>query len=214
VLRSLEALGYDRSFELLLASPSRSMTRPLTGGWRDIVLDAATRSITLPPGYGVDLGGIGKGYAVDRMAAILGSPCLVNGGGDVYVAGQPPDAERWLVGIADPFRPECDLAVLALTDRAVATSSTLRRAWSLGDRRLHHLLDPRTAEPSCSDAVQVSVVAPTCLLADYHAKVALLQGAERGLDYLNAEPAVEGLIVRADGVLLESAGLRQFRAGV
>jgi thiamine biosynthesis lipoprotein len=213
LLRPLEALGYDRSFELLRPSRSGRAEAAPAGGWRDIVLDAATRSITLPPGCGVDLGGIGKGYAVDRLAALLGSPCLVNGGGDVYASGRPPDAGRWLVGIADPFHPERDLAVLALQDGAVATSSTLRRAWSLGDRRLHHLVDPRTGEASRSDAVQVSVVAPTCLLADYHAKVALLQGAAGGIDYLNAEPDAEGLILRTDGVLLESAGFGRLKAG-
>src|SRR4051812_31249363 len=58
--------------------------------WRDVSLDASTRRITMPEGCGLDLGGIGKGWAVDRLASMLGTVCLVNGGGDVYAAGKPP----------------------------------------------------------------------------------------------------------------------------
>jgi thiamine biosynthesis lipoprotein len=166
----------------------------------------------LPEGGGIDLGGIGKGWAVDRLATMLGNPCLVNGGGDVYAAGRPPDAPAWYVGVEDPFAPSHDLAVLAIEDRGVATSSRLRRRWSDGHGLQHHLIDPSTGRPSDSDAVQVTVVAPTTLLADYHAKVALLLGSKAGLAYLGNEPEAEGLIVREDGALIESDSFDGYRA--
>ncbi len=75
---------------------------------------------------------------------------------------------------------------------------------------LHHLIDPRTGEPSTSDAVQVTVVAPSATEADYHAKLTLLLGAEQGRAYLDREPTVEGLIVRADSSESRSSGLGQF----
>lgn len=213
ILRRLEAAGYDRSFELIPHAGVRE--RPRTAGhglsWRAVRLDATARTITLPAGAGLDLGGIGKGWAVDRLAAMLGSPCLVNGGGDVYVAGRPPAEAAWLVGVADPFRPEQDLFVLTAEDRGVATSSSLRRRWQLGDATLHHLIDPRTGRPSASDAVQVTAVAPSTVLADYHAKVALLLGVEDGREYLEREPEVDGLIVRSDGRAFESSGLARYR---
>jgi thiamine biosynthesis lipoprotein len=165
------------------------------------------RTILAPEGAGIDLGGIGKGRAVDRLAAILGTPCLVNGGGDIVAAGRPHDGSAWLVGVEDPRAPERDLTVFAVNDRGIATSSRLRRVWQQGEHRLNHLIDPRTGRPSSSDVVQATVIAPTALLADYHAKVALLLGAGRGLAYLNREPDVEGLLVLTEGTVLGSKGL-------
>ncbi len=210
VLRDLEASGYDRSFELIAPASVRSKERG-SSGWRDIRVDHDARTVTLPAGTGIDLGGIGKGWAVDRMATILGTPCLVNGGGDVFAAGRPPGKPAWRVGVADPFRPEQDLIVLSVSDRGVATSSTVKRRWRVGDAVLHHLIDPRTGRPSTSDAVQVTVVTSSAALADYHAKVALLQGADAALSYLNAEPDAEGLVVRSDGSLLQTHGLVDYR---
>jgi thiamine biosynthesis lipoprotein len=210
VLRDLDAAGYDRSFELVgrgTKPPSRRQPTARRASWRDLQLDNEARTITLPAGSGIDLGGLGKGWAIDRLAGILGLPCLVNGGGDVYVAGQPPDAAAWRVGVADPFHPDSDLLVLQLQDRGVATSSSLRRQWRDGDMVLHHLIDPRTGRPSQSDAVQVTVVAESALLADYHAKVVLLLGAADGAAYLARERDVEGVIVRKDGRVFRSQGL-------
>jgi thiamine biosynthesis lipoprotein len=212
VLRDLEAAGYDRSFELI-ATPATPLRDRSPATWRDIIVDAEARTVTLPEGIGIDLGGIGKGWAVDRMAAILGLPCLVNGGGDVFARGRPPGEEHWRVGIADPFRPERDIAVLQVVDRGVATSSTVKRRWRVGDAVLHHLIDPRTGRPSTSDAVQVTAIAPTATLADYHAKVTLLQGADAALAYLNAERDVGGLIVSSEGKVLATSDLREYVEG-
>jgi thiamine biosynthesis lipoprotein len=211
ILRPLEAAGYDRSFELIAPSFSRSgPTHSSRVTWRDVQLDAGSRTITLPEETGIDLGGIGKGWAVDRMAAILGRPCLVNAGGDVFLGGKPLEEAGWRVGIADPFKPETDVAVLSLQERAVATSSSLKRSWRVGELQLHHLIDPRTGRPSDSDVVQVTVVGVSATLADFHAKVALLMGSDAGLAYLNREADLEGLIVRNDGAMLQSRGLSEY----
>jgi thiamine biosynthesis lipoprotein len=210
VLRNLEASGYDRSFELITPA-SASGCAGGTGSWRDVQIDHEARSVMLPEGTGLDLGGIGKGWAVDRLASILGRPSLVNGGGDVFAAGRPPGEEAWRIGIADPFRPERDLGVVAVIDRGVATSSTVKRRWQVGDAVLHHLIDPRTGRPSTSDAVQVTVVTSSAALADYHAKVALLQGAAEAQAYLDREPDAEGLIVRRDGNLLRTRGFSDYQ---
>ena len=211
VLRSLLDAGYDRSFEMIVPSLTRRRVESTArASWRDVSLDVASRTITLPPETGIDLGGIGKGWAVDRMASILGRPCLVNAGGDVYLGEHPVDEPAWRVGIADPFNPDVDVAVLSVAERGAATSSSIKRSWRAGDLQLHHLIDPRTGRPSESDAVQVTVIAASATLADFHAKVALLLGSEAGLTYLNREPDLEGLIVRRDGASLQSDGLQQY----
>src|SRR5262249_20124722 len=104
-----------------------------------------------------------------------------------------------------------DLAVFNVRDRGVATSSSLRRRWQSGGLVLHHLIDPRTGRPSDSDAVQVTVIAPTAVLADYHAKVALLLGVQDGIAYLNREADIEGLIVSREGGQSASERLGAYR---
>jgi thiamine biosynthesis lipoprotein len=210
ILPSLLAAGYDRSFELVGPGSSVGDTPAMRTSWRNVRLDAQALTMTLPAGAALDLGGIAKGWAVDRLAGMLGRPALVNGGGDVFAAGRPPDDSAWRVGVADPFGPESDLHVLRLVDRGVATSSSLRRRWRAGDRYLHHLIDPRTGRPSESDAVQVTVIASSALMADHHAKVALILGADRGLDYLEREPAVAGIVVRRDGTVGLTRRLREY----
>jgi thiamine biosynthesis lipoprotein len=207
LLTNLEDAGYDRSFELIEPRRQPALHAGCSGAWRAVSLDPVRRLITLPRGVRIDLGGFAKGWAVDRMAALLGQPSLVNGGGDVFASGRPPDAPHWLVGVEDPFEPSRDLAVLSAEDRGIATSSVLRRRWRTGDAWAHHLIDPRTGCPSQAGAVQVTVIAASCLLADLHAKVALLLGAETGLEYLNHEAGVEGLIVRDDGSQVASRDL-------
>ncbi len=211
LLRQLEAAGYDRSIELIGPGPQRP--GPAAAGqeaYRRVVLNRKERTITLPPGIGLDLGGIGKGWAVDRLAGILGTPGLVNAGGDIYASGRPPGEKSWLVGVEDPLGPERDLAVLAVRDRGVATSSVVKRRWRIGDHWAHHLIDPRTGRPSETDVLAVTVVAPTAVLADYHAKVALLKGAREGLRYLEREAEVEGLLVRRDDSVITSPGLAPY----
>jgi thiamine biosynthesis lipoprotein len=208
VLPYLTAAGYDRSYDLV--PPARD-AMPADSAhhftWRDVQLDAASRLISMPAGCGIDLGGIGKGWAVDRMAKMLATPSLVNGGGDIYAAGRPPDDTAWRVGIADPFAPERDLLVLRVSGRGVATSSSLRRRWRVGDAVLHHIIDPRTGRPSSSDAVQVTVVTSTATQADYLAKVTLLRGAADGIAALECERDAQGVIVRSDGAVLQTSGL-------
>jgi thiamine biosynthesis lipoprotein len=204
VLPLLDAAGYDHSFELIEKRQSHHSPARRRFTWRDVSLDPQSRTITMPAECRIDLGGIGKGWAVDRLATILGDRYLVNGGGDIYAGAGPEPGEPWRIGIADPFAPDRDITVLAVERRGVATSSTLRRRWLADGFWEHHLIDPRTGKPSGSDAVQVTVIAQTATEADYHAKVALLLGVEAGLQHLNREPVVEGLIFRSDGAPFET----------
>ena len=209
ILGQLEGAGYDRSFELI-SDAMRAAAGERQADWRAVGLDRATRTVLLPEGLGIDLGGVAKGWAVDRLAAILGCPALTNAGGDIYAAGAPPGGPAWLVSIEDPLSPERDVLVLGVKDRGVATSSTVRRRWKIGERWAHHLIDPRTGRPSESDVIAATVIASKAYLADYHAKVALLLGRREGLDYLNREREIEGLLVERDGGILKSRSLSRY----
>jgi thiamine biosynthesis lipoprotein len=124
----------------------------------------------------LDLGGIAKGWTVDlaaEAAIAAGLPwAIVNAGGDLRLAGAPPE-EGVEVGVEDPEEVTAELLRLRLRSGALATSSVTRRAWGPG---LHHLVDPSTGSPSSGPVLQATAWAPTCAEAEVAAKDVLLSG--------------------------------------
>jgi thiamine biosynthesis lipoprotein len=214
LLPVMEAIGYDRSFEQIRPNeqPVTFPARYRPGGYARIELRPFRREVYLPPGVQLDLGGIGKGWTVDRVADWLAGqgPFLINAGGDLYAYGVPPDQSGWSIGIVDPWQPARDLLQLRVRQRAVATSTLSRRRWKRGGRWMHHLIDPRTGQPAQTDCVSVSVVAHRVALAEVYAKTALILGVEAGQDWLNHLPDVEGLLVQNDGQLLVTDGFSNY----
>lgn len=202
LLHNMEAVGYDRTFdEVALVSPlavARATAGARTGGWRDIRVDRAERRVTLPPGVGLDFGGIAKGMAVDaaieRLRQLGIRTALVNAGGDLAVLGQSPHMEAWPIAVAG----QALSWTVPLRRGALATSGIARRRWWQGDRLRHHLLDPRTGAPAESGLWSVTVTAEYCEQAEVAAKAAFLLGPERGAAFLRTHQ-LAGLFVRADG---------------
>jgi FAD:protein FMN transferase len=128
------------------------------------------------PDIALDLGGIAKGYAVDRAVATLRdwgvTAALVNAGGDLYALGSSVDGEAWQVGIRSPDDPARLAGTLPLRDRAVATSGDYEQYFEHAGRRYHHLLDPATAAPRVASARSLTVAADTCMAADAAATAA------------------------------------------
>jgi len=203
VLPDLESAGYDRSFELMAAREAAACRtgHPRAGGSiAGLAMDHGERTVRAPAGVRLDLGGIGKGYAVDRAAQALtpAADFLIDAGGDIFASGDGPGGDGWVVAVADPLRDDENLDVVRLRGQALATSTVTRRRWRRAGRWLHHLIDPRTGEPALSSALSVSVIARTAVEADVFAKVALLLGPEAGGRFLDAQGA-HGLFALADG---------------
>lgn len=191
-------LGYDRTFsELPVERPAPPPRRWRAGAWREVVIDLERRTIQLPPGERVDLGGIAKGLAVDAAIEALteiGLPyAAVNAGGDLAVLGLPPGLDAWVVALDGP-REE----VVGVREGALATSSVLRRRWKLNGTDLHHLLDPRTGMPAAGPIVQASVAAATCGQAEVAAKMALLSDVAAAIARLE-QHQLAGLLVTSAG---------------
>lgn len=196
MLDALEAAGYDRSFELISKGYPQLFTlhqMDNLGRWqpdtrRSVELDLARKSIKLAPGVRIDLGGIAKGTTVDEAAELLRQEgfenFMVSAGGDMYVEGCPPQDERgWKVLIDDPNDPAAEpVGLLLVANKAVATSASTGRSWYLGQQRFHHLIDPRTHQPSASLIASATVVAPTVQIADVMAKVALILGPAQTIE--------------------------------
>jgi thiamine biosynthesis lipoprotein len=199
LLRALERLGYDRSFEQV---PARAPAAPVPdspgGGWRHIRLDRRDRTVTLPEGVGVDLGGIGKGMAVDaaveRLRAGGLDAVMVDAGGDLRVLGTPAGLGAWPVAIDGPG----DSLTVPLARGALATSGIGRRRWRRGASERHHLLDPRSGRPAWTGLWSVTVAAGTCARAEVAAKTAFILGPRAGADFL-AGKRLAGLLATDSG---------------
>jgi thiamine biosynthesis lipoprotein len=144
----------------------------------------------------IDLGGIGKGYGVDRAVEALRSwgveNALVNVGGDLYAMGGSEDGDPWKVGVRSPDDPDALVATLEMTNRAVATSGDYHQFFEHGGRRYHHLLDPATGEPSQGTLRSLTVAAESCIDADAGATAAFVTGAPEAMKRLSrAAPGSE-----------------------
>jgi FAD:protein FMN transferase len=150
-------------------------------GWHRVRWEG--RALTLREGMEIDLGGIGKEYAVDRAAALVAervsAPVLLNFGGDLYARAPRRDGSPWMVGIDDPSRTGQPLERrVELTRGGLATSGDARRFVMHEGRRLGHILDPRTGWPVADAPRSVTVVAATCLEAGTLATLAYLAGPD------------------------------------
>lgn len=138
--------------------------------------------IALPPGMEIDLGGIGKEYAVDRIFDLLRSSTengfLVNLGGDIRAGGDRPGGAPWIVGIEEPGAEGAARRAVELYGGALATSGDARRYLLKDGKRYPHILDPRTGRPVEGAPRQITVLADTCIEAGLLATLAMLRGPE------------------------------------
>ena len=216
ILPDLLAAGYDRSFEKLSDDPDSPLYQlNIRFNWRDIILDAEKSAVTLPAGCGLDLGGIAKGWSVDRVSERLKntSGFAVNAGGDMFLGGNRTDGSLWSVGVADPLHPALNLTVLELTNCAVCTSSTTRRNWRRGGVYGHHLIDPRSGKPAVSAVISATVIAETAVKAEIIAKTALILGPIEGMEFIESQNDVKGILALETGEMLQSKNCREV-AGV
>lgn len=180
-----------------LPDPAEVARRVARIDYRKLTLDRAARSLYLArPGMKIGLGGIGQGYAADRVCEMLdaaGLPDhLIDGGGDVKACGSRGGAP-WSVAIKHPRR-EALLCMVGVGPAAIVTSGDYERFFEIGGRRYHHIMDPRTGYPA-RGVVSATVIARTATEADALATAALVLGPERGLRMLEDLPGVEGLLV-------------------
>lgn len=206
--------GYDRTFDEIAAREevaTNVVLDPHAIG--DVDLDERTRMIQTPPGLHFDLGGIGKGRAVDivfeqLVADGVAGVCL-DFGGDLRVGGSPVAGGGWPVVIDDPFQPGEDLVVLGIGEGSVTTSSRLRRSWSTTTGTSHHLLDPATKRPAESGIASVTVISAQAAWGEIHAKAALIAGPEEGVQLIE-QAGLSALFVNDDGTLRSVGEFERF----
>ncbi|TVY09699.1 FAD:protein FMN transferase [Paenibacillus cremeus] len=207
VLPALERAGYDVSFEHIGAAPlsGASAEGQQKAHQSMLQLNPGMRSARLLGGGRLDLGGIVKGWAVDRISARLSErgvrSGMVNAGGDLCVWGDVRhDQAPWEIDIEAPSGGQ--LGTVQLAKGSVATSSTLGRRWDTGKGGMHHLIDPQTMEPARSDIVQCTVVGSSVCESEIYAKAICLLGNLSGPDWLkkiDASGTLEAVFVTEAG---------------
>jgi thiamine biosynthesis lipoprotein len=167
--------------------------------YRTVELDSAARAVRIPKGHKLGLGGIAKGFIVDRAADIFKKAgiqtFLVQAGGDLYGAGRKPDGSAWVSGIQDPRAAQgVFFATIELTDHAFSTAGDYARSYVIGKRRYHHIIDPRTGYPATASR-SVTVWADDATTADAIDDAVFILGPKQGLELVEKSPGVGVVIV-------------------
>ena len=152
-------------------------------GYRHVELDTINRTVRFDrPGVEIDPGGVGKGYAVDRMVEVLRSwgirtALVAASGSSIFGLGNPPEELRgWPVSLADPWDHRKDAMQVFLKDQSLSTSGSYEKSFRADGHRYSHIMDPRRGVPAES-AVQVTVIAPRAIDSEVWAKPYFIQGS-------------------------------------
>ena len=170
---------------------------------------AAPHRVGLPvPGMALDLGGIGKGYALDRIAKQLHEQRLTNallnfGQSSLWALGHPPDEEGWRLLLRQPNGEIVGAATFS--DQAVSISGSLGQSMQVEGRRYGHIIDPRTGRPVQRDLL-ACVVAPSAAQAEALSTALLILGEQEGLDLIEQLDGVEGFLREAHGTQWMTTG--------
>jgi len=226
VLTSLLAAGYDRPLGQLTPpdpapgpgpgpAPAGAGAIPPAPGVDGIELHAAASAVVLPPGVGLDLGGIAKGATADAVSEELlaagASGCCVNVGGDLRVRGTAPDGEGWVIGLECPGATGPAGLRVRLADGAVCTSTVLSRRWRGPGRGAteHHLRHPATGAALDTGLWSVTVVAASATQGEVLTKAAFVAGVDGAAAVIGGHGAT-GVLVADGGGLVPLAGLDPF----
>jgi thiamine biosynthesis lipoprotein len=199
----IKAWGFFRREGRVPSDEERLAARARVG-MQHVLLEQETRTIRyVRPGMEMNLGSIGKGYALDRAAKLLRQEWnlragLLHGGqSSVYAIGSEPGTRRgWTVGVRHPWRPERRLAMIRLRNRGLGTSAATFQHLEYHGRKLGHILDPRTGWPA-EGMASATVVADTAAEADALATAFFVLGVERARAYCAAHPRVGAVLLPA-----------------
>ena len=178
--------------------------------YRSIALDEKAHTVHfMKPGMRIDLGGIAKGYSVDQGADILIAHgiknAIVTAGGDSRILGDRR-GRPWMVGIKDPRAENKSAVVLPLSDTAISTSGDYERYFMDGERRVHHIINPKTGK-SATGVRSVSVLAPHGIDTDALTKPLFILGVQRGMEIIDKIPGVDAIVIDDQGQLFYSRNL-------
>ncbi|WP_059046136.1 FAD:protein FMN transferase [Paenibacillus rubinfantis] len=185
-------------------------------GYKDVVMDEAKQTVFLKrPGMILDLGGIGKGYAADKIAAYLRGEgvksALVDlGGSSIIVVGSKPNGDSWTVGLQDPDSSRGTImGNIRLNDQVINTSGIYERYFIEDGVMYHHILDPRTGAPAQNELKSVTILTDNATDADALSTVVYVMGLEKGMEFVeNYNEETQALFITKDNKIYATTGLK------
>lgn len=207
VLPLLELWGFHgRNFSVPSADEINQALKRV--GSDKMILDASKKSVRfLEPGMKIDLGGIGKGYAVDKAVAVLRKSgiknAVVSAAGDIYCMGRRSDTKKWSVGIRDPLTKNRIIERLELEDTAVSTSGGYENYFMAGGRRYSHIIDPRTGSPAENNMLSATIIAKDNITADALATAAMVLGNEKALGLVKGLGNAKAIVIIKEGSFVQ-----------
>jgi thiamine biosynthesis lipoprotein len=205
------SVGYMYDFRKHVRPDEKQIAAALPGiNYRHIELDRNNSTVHFArPGVRVDLGGIGKGHAVDRGIAVLQARgidhALVTAGGDSRIIGDR-FGKPWVVGIRHPDRKDEVIARIPLEDAALSTSGDYERYFDENGVRYHHIIDPKTGH-SASKVRSATIIGSTATRTDGLSKTAFVLGPEQAIEIYNRLDDVDAVLVTPSGKVLYTKGL-------
>lgn len=224
VISALEEFGYGKSIDFTRGPAVDANPADITAHrnrfsarrrFSELVINEAEHIINAPEGLRIDLGGIGKGYIVDAVAAHISklfNDFWISAGGDIFLSGTHFGAP-WEVNVQNPFSLGDDIGHIAIPrgkQAALATSGITKRKGVKGDFAWHHLIDPTTGLPAKNDIVAVTVLAPTTTAADILAKTVLIAGKEKGMKLMSRYQDVGCIIIDTKGAIIVSDPMKEY----
>jgi thiamine biosynthesis lipoprotein len=205
------SVGYLYDFKRGVHPDQKAIAQALPGiNWRHMVLDAKNTTVYFTrPGMRIDLGGIAKGYSVDRGIEILQrqgiTRAMVNAGGDTRIIGDR-FGKPWVIGIRDPDHEGKTFLRMPLSDTAFSTSGDYERYFDEDGKRFHHIIDPTTGD-SARKVRSVTIISGTATRTDALTKSVFIMGPEAGIAFIDTLPDVDAVAVAPDGKVIYSKGL-------
>jgi len=202
---------FDEDMEQKIPPDAEIARRRKLINYRDVIVNRAAGTVKLRrPGMKLGLGGIAKGYAVDRCATVMRhnglSDFMIQAGGDLFVSGQK-GAANWMVGVRDPRGSATSIiAKMPIKDSAFSTAGDYERSFILDGKRYHHIIDPKTGYPATASR-GVTILAPSAFLADALDDAVFILGPEKGLALVATIPDCAALIVDANNKVWMSRSL-------
>ncbi|MCR8645269.1 FAD:protein FMN transferase [Paenibacillus sp. N1-5-1-14] len=183
--------------------------------YKEVTLDEANHTIKLnKEGMSIDLGGIGKGYAADKLADYLRDhgmdSAIIDLGGNIYAVGSKVEDRPWNIGIQDPNQARGNqIGKMKITDQTVVTSGVYERFFVENGVHYHHILDPHTGYPVKNNINSVTIVTKHSTDADALSTTAFALGIEEGLKLMNSLEGVEALFITNENKIYATTGIKE-----
>jgi thiamine biosynthesis lipoprotein len=210
------SVGYMYDFRKHVRPDEAQITKALPAvDYRHVILDAKKQTVRFSQqGVRIDLGGIAKGYSVDRGIDALKARgftrAYVSAGGDSRIIGDR-FGKPWMVGIRDPRKGAGEVITrIPLVDAAISTSGDYERFFEEDGVRYHHIIDPHTGH-SASKVRSATVIGPYATRTDGLSKTAFVLGPEKAMEIYNRIDDIDAIIVKLDGTVIYSKGLEKAR---